>query len=52
MDFHGGRRLDPAEAGGIDVPLVETGSAMESGSARAFLISIVLEASEGRRGEA
>ena len=52
MDFHGGRRLDLAEAGSIDVQPVETRSAMENGSARAFLLSIVPEASEGSIGEA
>jgi len=52
MDFPGGRRLDPANAGSIDVRPVEAGSPKGNRSAHAFLFSIVPEASEGSTGEA
>jgi hypothetical protein len=52
MDFPGGRRLDLENAGSIDVRPVETRSPKGNGSARAFLFSIVEEASEGSAGEA
>lgn len=52
MDFPGGRRLDLAEAGRIDVRLEETRSPKGNRSAHAFLFSIAQEASEGSTGEA
>jgi hypothetical protein len=52
MDFPGGRRLDLAKAGSIDVRPDETRSTKGNRSARAFLFSIVPEASEGSTGEA
>ena len=52
MDFPGGRRLDLAKAGSIDVRPDETRSAKGNGSARAFLFSIVPRGVRGfdRRG--
>jgi hypothetical protein len=51
-DFPGGRRLELAKAGSIDVQLVVAEIALGNRSAHTFLFSIAVEASEGSTGEA